>query len=223
MELIEAVSKRHSVRAYDSKKIEGDIKKTLEECIRECNAESGLNIQLVTNEPKAFDSFLAHYGKFSGVENYVALIGKKGSDLEEKCGYYGEKIVLKAQQLGLNTCWVALTYSKIKSAFTVNAGEKLCVVIAIGYGKTQGVTHKVKSFEEVAGGASQNAPYWFKAGVESALLAPTAMNQQKFSFLLDGNKVSVKPGRGFYTKVDLGIVKYHFEIGAGKENFVWNE
>ena len=23
------------------------------------------------------------------------------------------------------------------------------------------------------------------------------------------------------TKVDLGIAKYHFELGAGKENFKW--
>ncbi|MEI3552822.1 MAG: nitroreductase family protein [Acutalibacteraceae bacterium] len=42
-----------------------------------CNQESGLHIQLVTNEPKAFDSFMAHYGKFKGVTNYLALIGKK--------------------------------------------------------------------------------------------------------------------------------------------------
>lgn len=27
---------------------------------------------------------------------------------------------------------------------------------------------------------------------------------------------------GFCTKIDLGIVKYHFEIGAGKENFEWD-
>ncbi len=69
---------------------------------------------------------MAHYGKFSGVKNYVAIIGAKSSDLEEKCGYYGEKIVLKAQQMKLNTCWVAITYKKIKAAFQIDAG-KICV------------------------------------------------------------------------------------------------
>ena len=59
--------------------------------------------------------------------------------------------------------------------------------------------------------------------VACALLAPTAINQQKFKFSLhDGNKVSVKAGLGFYSKVDLGIVKYHFEIGAGVKNFEWD-
>lgn len=186
-----------------------------------CNRESGLHIQLVTNEPKAFDGFMAHYGKFSGVTNYIAMIGRKGAKLDELCGYYGERLVLRAQQLGLNTCWVAMTYSKIKTAFTVSPGEKLCVVIALGYGAVQGEAHKSKSVEEVSIVIGQ-MPEWFKSGIEAALLAPTAVNQQKFTFRLDGNIVSVKAGIGFYTKIDLGIVKYHFELGADKANFRWN-
>lgn len=175
---------------------------------------------LVTDEPKAFDSFMAHYGKFKGVRNYIALIGKKDSELDEKCGYYGERLVLKAQQLGLNTCWVAMTYSKVKTAFSIDSGEKLCVVIAIGYGETQGVPHKSKTVEEVAKTDGQ-MPDWFRSGIKAALLAPTAMNQQKFMFTLDGNTVTAKAGKGFYTKLDLGIVKYHFEIGAEKDMFQW--
>lgn len=92
---------------------------------------------------------MAHYGKFSGVTDYIAMIGPKGKDLEEKVGYYGERLVLYAQQLGLNTCWVAMTYSKVKSAYTVNPGEKLCLVIAIGYGNTNGTAHRSKTEAEV--------------------------------------------------------------------------
>lgn len=220
MDLKEAIKNRHSVRSYNDRKIEGDVKNELLAFINQCNEESGLHMQLILNEPKAFDCFMAHYGKFSGVKNYVALIGKKGADLDEKCGYYGEKVVLKAQQLGLNTCWVAMSYSKIKTAFQLGSGEKLCVVIAIGYGTTQGVAHKSKSIESVTQFDGE-APAWFKAGIDAALLAPTAMNQQKFMLSLDKNTVSAKAGIGFYTKLDLGIVKYHFEVGAGAENFNW--
>lgn len=220
MDLLKAMEERHSVRSYSSKKIEGEVKDKLQSFIKECNKESGLNMQLVLNEPNAFDSFMAHYGKFSGVKNYIALIGKKSADLEEKCGYYGEKAVLFAQALGLNTCWVAMTYKKIKTAFKINDGEKLCLVIAIGYGDTQGVAHKSKPKNDVIK-ASGNVPEWFEKGVNCALLAPTAMNQQKFVFTLDGNKVSAKAGLAFYSKVDLGIAKYHFELGAGKNNFQW--
>ena len=220
-EEIEAMKERHSVRQYEDRPLDQNAVAALQEEISACNREGGLHIQLVTNEPKAFDGFMAHYGKFSGVRNYIAMIGKKGPDLEEKCGYYGERLVLKAQQLGLNTCWVAMTYSKIKTAFTVADGEKLCIVISLGYGKTNGVPHKSKSADAVAK-ADGAFPAWFKAGVEAALLAPTAMNQQKFLFTLDGNRVSAKAGFGFYTKIDLGIARYHFEIGAGKERFKWD-
>lgn len=216
MEIIEAIKERHSVRQYTSEKIKATILATLQAEIDACNQECGLHIQLVTDEPKAFDGFMAHYGNFSGVTNYIALIGKKSDKLDELCGYYGERLVLKAQQLGLNSCWVAMTYKKIPSAFTIEKGEKLTVVISLGYGKTQGVEHKSKTPEQVSN-LDANSPEWFKKGIESALLAPTAMNQQKFTFTYADGKVTAKAGMGFYSKIDLGIVKYHFEVASGRK------
>lgn len=221
MDLSKAIKTRHSVRRYQNKPLEAETISALQAEITVCNQESNLHIQLVTNEPKAFNGFMAHYGKFSGVTNYIAMIGAKSSELSEKCGYFGERLVLKAQQLGLNTCWVAMTYSKIQNAFVINKGEKLCVIIALGYGETQGTAHKSKAISEVAK-VDQEMPDWFKNGVEAALLAPTAMNQQKFLFSLSGNQVSAKAGIGFYSHIDLGIVKYHFEVGAGTEHFEWS-
>ena len=220
MTIMEAIRQRHSVRQYTDKPLGEDVIRPLEEEIAACNKESGLHIQLVKNEPKAFDSFMAHYGKFSGVSNYFALAGPKRPELDEKCGYYGERLVLKAQQLGLNPCWVAMAYSKGKAAFSTAPGEKLCIVIALGYGENQGIAHKSKPFEKIASAEGQ-IPSWFRSGAEAALLAPTAMNQQKFKFELHGSQVTAKAGLGFYSKIDLGIAKYHFEIGAGKENFTW--
>ena len=219
MDLMEAMRERHSVRSYSDRAVEPEKIKALQDKTDEINAESGLHIQLVCNEPKAFDGFMAHYGKFSGVTNYIALIGKNDDSLPEKCGYYGEQLVLLAQQLGLNTCWVAMSYSKVKTAYEVRSGEKLVVVIALGYGSTQGAPHKSKTVSDVSKANAEEE--WFTKGVEAALLAPTAMNQQKFRFEKKGNTVAASPGFGFYTKLDLGIAKLHFEIGAGKENFSW--
>lgn len=220
MTLMEAMQARHSVRQYREEALRKEDAALLREEIEACNAESGLHIQLVCGEPKAFSGLLARYGKFSGVTNYIALVGKKGPDLSETCGYFGERIVLRAQQIGLNTCWVAMTYSKIRTAFEVRSGEKLCIVIAIGYGLTQGAPHKSKAFGDVAQ-VEGDVPNWFEKGIEAALLAPTAMNQQKFMFTLKDNQVSVKAGMGFYAKIDLGIVKYHFEVGAGETGWEW--
>lgn len=215
MDLLQAIRDRHSVRQFEDKKIPENVICALEEEIEKCNAESGLHIQLVKDEPRAFDSFMAHYGKFEGVTNYVALVGKKGAELDTLCGYYGERVAILAQALGLNTCWVAMTYKKIPGAFTVDKGERLTVVIALGYGKTQGVAHKSKAAAEVSN-VGNDTPEWFANGVEAALLAPTAMNQQKFTLTYSDGKVTAKAGLGFYSKVDLGIVKYHFEIGSGR-------
>lgn len=166
MDLKEAMKERHSVRQYEDRPLSEEIVAELKQEISACNKESGLHIQLVKNEPKAFDGFMAHYGKFSGVRNYIAMIGKKDAGLDEKCGYYGERLVLKAQQLGLNTCWAAMTYSKIKTAFTIDNGEKLCIVISLGYGTSQGVSHKSKSVSDVTK-TDGILPGWFKAGLVS--------------------------------------------------------
>lgn len=223
MDLIEAIKSRHSVRHYTLVAIDSERIEKLNKLVEECNAQSGLHIQLVTNEPRSFgESLLARYGKFSGVTSYFAMIGKKGDDLDEKVGYYGEKLVLAAQLMGLNTCWVGLSYKKIGSVLNIDKDEKLVCLIAVGNGATQGVDHKRKSPDKVSETDVKTAPQWYKQGVACALLAPTAINQQKFKFTLHpGNKVSVKAGFGFYSKVDLGIVKYHFEIGAGTKNFKW--
>lgn len=221
-DVFELMKSRHSVRRYTDEPLSEEIIKALNDEIALCNKVGRLNMQLITNEPEAFNGFMAHYGKFSGVKNYIAVVGDKGRDFDERCGYYGERAVLKAQELGLNTCWVALTYSRSKSVFDVGKGEKFSMVISVGYGIKQGRDHVSKSFEEVTeikDGAA--IPEWFKRGVEAALLAPTAINQQKFRFALNGNKVKAKALLGFYSKVDLGIAKYHFELGAGKENFEW--
>lgn len=220
MEIIQAMKERHSVRQYTDRPIDSQTIDALQAEIDSCNKQADLHIQLVKNEPKAFDSFMAHYGKFVGVKNYIALIGKKTAKLDELCGYYGEYLVLKAQQLGLNTCWVAMSYKKIPGTFEVRKGEKLTVVIALGYGQNQGDAHKSKSAQAVSN-VAEKSPEWFKAGVEAALLAPTAMNQQKFTLTYADGKVSATAGLGLYTKLDLGIVKYHFELGAGRENFDW--
>ena len=223
MELIEAIKSRHSVRKYTDHPIEVSKVATLRKAIEEANSESGLNIQLVVNEPKAFGSKLHTYGTFSGVKNYLVMAAPKGREWEEKVGYYGEKIVILAQSLGLNTCWAGLTYKKVAGAFSLRDGDIIHCEISLGYGENQGVQHPQKPAEKFFE-ADGEVPAWFKAGLEAALLAPTAVNQQKFKFILrDGNKVETKTffSPWGYTQIDLGIVKYHFVVAAGKENFQW--
>ena len=227
MTIQEAIEARHSVRAYKDQPLSEETVKVLEDEIVTLNNEGQLHIQLICNEPKAFQGTMAKYGKFRNANNYLVMAGKKADDLDERIGYYGEHLVLLAQTLGLNTCWVGLSYSKVPGTYELGKDEKIACYIAIGYGETQGVGHKIKTVEQVSN-ASDITPSWFKNGVEAALLAPTAVNQQKFSFEYVGmsnNHHQVRAKKGFYmigyTQMDLGIAKYHFEIGAGKDKFEW--
>ena len=227
MTLQEAIEVRHSVRAYKNEPLAEDVARRLEEEIAEVNQAGHLHVQLIQNEPKAFQGTLAKYGKFRNVTSYLVMAGKKAEDLDERIGYYGEQLVLLAQTLGLNTCWVGLSYRKIPDTYVLEEGEVIKAYISIGYGETQGVIRKSKTVKQVSN-MSDITPSWFKRGVEAALLAPTAVNQQKFSFEYLGMKDDrhqVRAKKGFslvgYTQMDLGIAKYHFEIGAGIDNFDW--
>lgn len=236
MTLLEAIKSRHSVRRYIDKPIEEDLVRILQDKVKEVNAAGGLHIQLVTDEPKAFTGKMA-YGTFRGVSNYFVMIGKKSDSsaqnaLSERIGYYGEQLVLLAQTLGLSTCWAGLTYNNIEEAYEKGDDEKLCCMIALGYGDDPGRKHKRKTAKELSRSvvAEEATPEWFHKGVEATILAPTAINQQKFCFTYLGTNENgiglVKAERKFslfgYTWMDLGIAKYHFELGAGKENFVWS-
>lgn len=227
LRILEAIKERHSVRKYIDRPLDEQLVKTLREKVAQVNKAGNLHIQLVVNEPRAFKGKMA-YGTFSGVSNYFAMVGPSGGNLSERIGYYGEQLVLFAQMLGLNTCWVGLTYNNIKEAYTVAPSEKLCCMIALGYGDDPGRNMKRKTPQQVSN-ASDNTPQWFNDGVAAALLAPTAINQQKFHFeyiapAADGVP-RVKATRKFslmgYTQMDLGIAKYHFEVAAAPTNFKW--
>ena len=220
MTLYDAMLERHSVRQYTDKKIEPEKIEILKNKIDEINKKSGLYISLCTEEPEAFQANKPSYGSFSGCKNYFVLAAGKGRD--EDIGYYGEELVLLSQTLGLNTCWVALTFEKNKVPVKLSENEKIYDVIALGYGKTQGVVHKSKPLDKLYR-AKGDAPEWFMRGMEAAALAPTAINQQRFIISYENGKVGAKALLGPCSKTDLGIVKYHFELGAGSENIIWED
>ncbi len=215
---LDTIKSRHSVRRYTEEPLSEEHNNILKEIVDKCNASGNFNMQLITDEPNAFGkSFFARYGKFYNVRNYICLIGPKAKETEERLGYYGEIVVLKAQQLGINSCWCGLSYSKSNAIFKINDGEKLYALIALGYGENQGVQHKSKSPDKISSDIA-SSPEWYLEGIEAALLGPSAVNQQKFHFrYINDNRVAVSTDWGFYNKTDIGIAKLHFEIGSQKE------
>ncbi len=216
----EALFLRHSVRSYKDEAITKDVINILTEEIDKLRFKSRLYIRLVTGDDKAFSGLLAKYGKFRNVKNYVVISGKKSDDLFERAGYFGQSLALFAQTLGLNSCFVAVTFSKKEVMKNVPEGNKLSLVLALGYGENQGVPHKNKPIEELAAIPS-SAPEWYREGIEGALAAPTALNQQHFFIEYKDDKVILTNKGGICSLLDLGIVRYSFEVASGRNSDIW--
>ena len=218
MNLKEAMQKRHMVRKYINKPISDDLINKINERISMNNKKFNLSMKLMVNNNKGVSSIMKLI-MAKGVNNFIILAGDNSANLDERLGYSGADIMLFAQTLGLNTWWVGGTFNRSVSKYVDN--KKVTGIIAIGYGETQGVPHKSKIIEDVSKYNGTVIPSWFINGVDGALLAPTALNKQNFMIIGDGNKVKIECDNGIFTGSIVGLVKYHFELGAGKENFKW--
>ncbi len=216
MHMIDTIPLRHSVRKFQDKPIHDAKAAQLQYVMDQCNEKYGIHLQLITGDSQVFAGKKA----FENAVNYIALVGRKKPDAREALGYCGQMLALKAQAIGLNTCWVAGSYRKSKVKAVISKGEKLYGVIAVGYGADPGRLHKQRPMEKRMKGPSP-APDWFLNGMDAAMLAPTALHQQKFIFILQGENAVRLKSKGFCRQLNAGILKLHFELGAGEENFTW--
>lgn len=222
---VETIRGRHSVREYDGKPLSRAELDALGAVVEECARESGLDIQLVGDNPEVFN-VIARFGLIRGCRTHVAFVvdDAKAGDVaaDEAIGYWGQKIVLAAQDMGLNSCWCALC-SRKKSRAVVAPGKKIRLIIAVGHGKTQGFSRKTKSVEALSSVECAKAPAWFAAAMEAAQLAPTAMNNQNFKITLlsDGKTVRIDAPQSGLNVIDEGIVRCNFEIAANEAGADW--
>lgn len=216
---IEAIQVRHAVRKYTTKPLSSDAIKELHTTIAQCNKAHPLHIQLIVENKNAFSGFNPLLKRFKNVNNYIAIITNNQDDRYEDIGYCMAQLMIKAQQLHLHSCCVTGTYNTKKVESLLATNEKLLGIIAIGYGASDGVPHTSKSIAKLC---KQSNEDWFINGMKAAMLAPTGLNKQDFYIETNKNIVSIHNKHDTpLSKIGIGIVKHHFEIGAGKDNFIW--
>ena len=234
MSAIDTIRARHSVREYLGKPIGGVQLAGLRHAIIEAEQKSGLDIQLVRDNPEVFQ-VVARFGLVRGATASIVFCAD-GKDTDEAIGYWGQRIVLTAQELGLNTCWCALC-SRKKSKVVLRGDKKVRLVVAVGYGKVPGKARKTKPLSELytaesgsmarvtgKGAGARALPSWFATAMEAAQLAPTAMNAQNFHITLraDGKTVAARTTKeGAWSAIDLGIVRRNFEEAANETGADW--
>ena len=227
----EAVEKRISCRAFEDRMPGPEILAQLEACVGELNRESGLRFQLIVSGDGSRPAVRMSPAMFSGpVYVCAALVAGDSPAESEKLGYYGEKLVLRAVELGLGTCWVASTYDAASIHPDIAEGERLWDVIPMGYAPAklpmkQSMTRamirkrdrKTETFlDEASDVTFAEAPDWIRRGIEAVRLGPSAVNQQPVNILVKNGEASMvicKKGNGLEYN-DMGIAKRQFEIGA---------
>lgn len=215
----EAMQTRHTVRKYTDKSLPEGVNILLKTRMDSHNETYQLALSLKTGDDRAISSVIKLL-MAKNVRNYFVLAGPDTVQLDEKLGYCGADLMLYAQTLGLNTWWIGGTYNhrqRRKEAGT----NRVIGILVVGYGENQGTLHKSKLYDEIATYEGE-APEWYREGVKAVLLAPTALNKQAFQIQGIGNRVKITCHNGNWAGVDLGIAKYHFELGAGKKNFSWD-
>lgn len=242
MHLTEAMTHRHAARAFSDRPIDAAVLEELEHAIDQANAHSGLHIQLVHDDTDAFGGCPTHYGRFSNVRYCIALIGADSTaranndghafaDLDERVGYFGEMLALRAVQAGLDTGWVVLhETTEHDGRWQLNDGERMPAALAIGYSARPGRPHRSKPLAELGTVESAantadplaEAPSWFVDGLQAVALAPSALGKQPVRFtLLDDGHVRAEALNGVQSQICLGVAKYHFEIGSGRDGTVF--
>ena len=218
--LYDAIWKRRSIRKYLEKNIEKEKIDQLRGSISDLNETSGLTMEFI-EESDCLHPLMTLM--FKNTRSVISVKGKTNDpDLDEKCGYYGERIVLEATSLGLGTCWVAGIKKKNRS-LNIKDDETVVCAITVGYGVEAMSTstaipdsphRKTKSVSDFLDGKT-DVPDWITSSMKAVQFAPTAVNSQKTRFHYIDGVLSAEIPSGRLNMVDLGITKLHFELAAG--------
>ena len=231
-----AVATRRSRRAFDGIAVPGEAFEAMHSACERFRPYPDARVVSV-REPAVdiFRGAIGNYGKVKGAPHVLVFIGDEHDPFaDQHLGYTGEGIVLEAAALGLDTCWVAGFFDPKAAAelVTLAPGERIYAVSPLGHSpETMGLAergmrgmagaHKRKALVTIAPDAGEAArwPQWALAAVETARLAPSAVNRQPWRFRLEGGALVIaKDGASEMPKVtkrlDCGIAMLHAEIGA---------
>ena len=228
----EAMKSRVSCRAYASKPVEEEKISELKGLVDQMNQESGLSMQFYGSNGKT--ELKLNGAMFTGpVYWYAVLVGGDDPESAEKIGYYGEKLVMRATELGLGTCWVGGTYDKDSIRAQLLSDQKVWDVIPIGYPldkvpfKQKMIRERIRSkntslkdfFESDV--PFEQIPKWIRICGQAVLDGPSAVNGQPIRCIYRKDDTHTgrielqvcKANHGFEYN-DLGIAKYQFEYAA---------
>lgn len=239
MDKLQLLHKRHSVRSFTSDAISKDIVNRLKAEVTMTNThEQGMRFQLFTEDPDPMNGFSKSYGAFINPRNFLAAVVDTATpNALERAGYFAEKFVIRAVELGLGTCFVGGTYNKNAVKAQIRAGEQLLFIVLFGYPdeKTRFLArmlvkmiHAKKMSSEQFFEPKDRLPLaiekfpMLKVGLEAVACAPSSLNKRPVRVFLNEEPGIQSLCAGVDESnpknlIDLGIAKFNFNFATSTE------
>lgn len=238
-----AVRARYSVRTFDSRPVEAEIREKLLDYVSALQSPlgGGMRVQFVEKETAPNGEKLGTYGIIKGAKLYLGVTIPKENYPLEALGYDFEQLVLYAASLGLGTCWLGGTFkrSAFAEAMDIRANELFPILSPVGYPAAKKRVSEALFRRTLK--ADARLPWeklFFSGGFDKPLsaaeagewqfplemlrLAPSAVNKQPWRVVYDGKafhfyEMSSVAGHGGgvdMQRIDVGIGICHFHLAA---------
>jgi nitroreductase len=240
MDIIEVIKKRRSSRTFNQEVLKPTDKKVLEDFMHQNNKGLDMEIQdfIIVEKKSENKKMKLDYGMIKGHNTYI--LGKSKSTLLSRVnyGYLMEKVVLKATEINVSSCWIGIFDNAYFQELTIENGFEIPGIVIIGYSEEYLSIQdrfvrftissaKRLSWEKLFFNYTSKIPLTpdsvkgYSDSLEMVRLAPSAGNTQPWRILFD----NVANEYHFYKKpinkryesiglhdIDLGIALAHFEL-----------
>jgi len=230
--MIDAINKRVSVRSYADRPIENDKKQeiiNLLQSTERCPFGNKVRFTLIdfSEMDKEEIRNLGTYGFISGAKFFIVSAIKYDVGVFMDLGYCFEKVILKATNLDLGTCWMGGTFKRANFAERINISEDEIVpaISPVGYARDRRTIREIavrrfananqrKPWEELFFDGDLNTPLsqdsagLYAVPLECVRIGPSASNNQPWRV------ISQKQPRAFhfYLKRTRGYDKFNAKI-----------
>lgn len=230
MNILEAIRSRRSVRNYDGRDLSPAMRAALNDAIINSSDPFGGKVTVRLKDFSMADGFRpGTYGMINGARAFFLLYYADDDAAALSAGFRFEQTVLRAQSLGLGTCWIAGTFrgTDFDRDAALPDGSRLRAVCPVGHAVSESLKGRIA---RMALGSDRRKPFdkmffcgdfghavpddnRFHEALGMMRLAPSSRNSQPWRALVRGNTVHFYCIRkGKFSVLDCGIGLCHFYL-----------
>ena len=241
--IVETIKKRCSVRTYQDKELEPDVREMLQSYMDNLENPFGIQVKkyIIDKKLASEGEKLGTYGVIKGASTFMGISVPDKDLAHVAAGYEFENLILEATALGLGTVWLAATFNRegFASAMGVPKDELFPAISPVGYpaAKRSLTESLMRTAMRSSSRKEWNTLFYLdnfqtplhkdEAGdyaepLEMLRLAPSDKNTQPWRVLKAGNnyhffvtyKSGISRGEEIIKRVDAGIALSHFHQTA---------